>query len=429
MALLPDEVWQYILYHATDNLARRTWKHVDPMEIQPFETFHEVAERDSADKAMIVKTSVFLVCKRWQILSAKFLFEDIRIRQGSYALARKLEEPLIPSSNITVGTHVRRIIIPVDMTGLWPKTVEVNARRILLACPNTLILARRKENLQKREPRRRDFGKQSINDVQMPRLRRVDWDNAPASYLYDRYIKLKGMPTFIWNVPSLEILSVSQNAEGRETAFTKRFPWCSDGRTNAAVSTSLTTIHTLRLDCCVDPDTVEILQKRLLSLRHLVVNVSQGATFKTSFLDAIGPQLQVVEIATYPPSFPLESEYMLWKDVLASCPNIRSLHLHVREFPVSRLSTELPPIKCEKLKEMKLLMLREDNARGQLEPKKQALYDKLLSIIEDRVYFPSLSQVELHGSMWIPWYNEAMGELQLAAEKNQIVLSFQSVES
>lgn len=64
MALLPDEVWQYVFYHATDNLARRAWKHVDPIEIQPFETFYEHAERDSADKATSVKTSIHSVAHR-----------------------------------------------------------------------------------------------------------------------------------------------------------------------------------------------------------------------------------------------------------------------------------------------------------------------------------------------------------------------------
>ena len=87
-----------------------------------------------------------------------------------------IEQPLIPSSNNTVGAYVRRIVIPVDISSIWPKTLESNARRILLACPKALIFARRVEIFRARQPRRRNFTKIAIDDIQMPQLRRVDWN-------------------------------------------------------------------------------------------------------------------------------------------------------------------------------------------------------------------------------------------------------------
>jgi len=92
MTGLPDEVWQCIFYHATDNPARAEWEHDGPMDIQPFDVFREVSERELAEEALRTKTTICLICIKWQNLSAKFLFEDIRIRHGSFALAQKLEQ-------------------------------------------------------------------------------------------------------------------------------------------------------------------------------------------------------------------------------------------------------------------------------------------------------------------------------------------------
>ncbi len=80
----------------------------------------------------------------------QILFEDIRIRHGSFALAQKLEQAIGHS----FGAYVRRITIPVDLAGDWDKTLEVSARRILEACPNTRILARRQEQFKARQARR-----------------------------------------------------------------------------------------------------------------------------------------------------------------------------------------------------------------------------------------------------------------------------------
>ncbi|KLO19541.1 hypothetical protein SCHPADRAFT_992780 [Schizopora paradoxa] len=427
MALLPDEIWQWIFYLATDHLARREWDD-GPMEIPPFDIFRKDADSASADEALTVKVSIFLVCKKWQTLSAKFLFEDIRIRQGSYALAQKLEQPLIPSSDNTAGAYVRRIVIPVDMSGNWPKTLEANARRIMMACPNTLILARRMESFRARYARRRNFTKIAIDDVQMPRLRRVDWNNAPALH-YDRGVQ--GFPTFIWSLPALEILSVSDYVEGHESHYGKRFPWCLKSKVNAMDSTSLSTIHTLRLESRVNNDFVtDVLEKRLLSVRHLIINFPQGHTFRSSLFNAIGPQLQVVELATRPPVliYDLEFNYddMFWKDILSACPNLRSFHSHILYFPTS---TESQSAKSESLKELKLLMRTEDNDKGQLGPKKHAIYDNLLSTIKLRSRYPLLDRVELHGSGWSSIYKESLcDDLKRAAVECHVSLSFESVD-
>lgn len=83
---------------------------------------------------------------------------------------------------ITFGAYVRRIVIPVDMTGVWQKSLEASARQILLACPNTQILSRRKESFKARYTRQCNSIRRAIDDIQMPRLRRVDWNNAPADH-------------------------------------------------------------------------------------------------------------------------------------------------------------------------------------------------------------------------------------------------------
>lgn len=215
MVDLPDEIWQFIFYLATDNPARRESEHDGPMELEPFETFQEGEDRDSAREAFEVKISISIVSAKWRNLSAKFLFEDIRIRQGSYALARKLDEPITPSSNITFGAYVRRTIIRVGGAGVWTKTLEASARRIVLACPNTQILARRQESCKARYPRQHESKNKAIDDVQMPRLRRVDWNNSPA-----HRPQIHGIPTFVWGVPTLEILSASDHmqSQAREKA-------------------------------------------------------------------------------------------------------------------------------------------------------------------------------------------------------------------
>lgn len=428
MVHLPDEIWQWIFYLATDHLARREWDDDGRMEIPPFDVFRKDADSVSSDEALRAKMSIFLVCKKWQTLSAKFLFEDIRIRQGSYALAQKLEQPLTPSSDNTVGAYVRRIVIPVDMSGNWPKTLEANAKRIMMACPNTQILARRVESFRGRYARRRNFAKLAIDNVQMPRLRRVDWNNAPAM---DNDRGLQGCPTFIWNLPTLEILSVSDTVEGHESLRAKPFPWCWKSKVDAIDSKSLTTIHTLRLETQVTNDFVtDVLQKRLHSVRHLIINIPQGAAFKNTFLNVIGPQLQVVELAIRRPVAihwqDPEFDYhdMFWSYILSSCPNIRSLHSHIFFLPTSAL---FQPEKSESLKEMKLLMRTEDNNRGRLAYMKRAIYDNLLSIIKDRSRYPLLDRIELHGAGWRPTYKESLGDLEQVAKESHVSLSFESV--
>jgi len=262
----------------------------------------------------------------------------------------------------------------------------------------------------------------------MPHLRRVDWNNAPIAR--PRFGYMQEIPAFIWTTHALEIFSISDHVEAYLPASTRNFPWCPNDRINVMKSASLMSIHTLRLDCTLDlryRTMIGIQGTRLSSLRRLIIHVAQEKTFIKSYFEAYGPQLQVVEVAIKRVHPRHRFKPLLWRDVLASCPNIQSFHSHVYHLPVYSASD---PYKNESLTELKLLMQVKDIEQGGLDLKipKQAVYDKLLSIIKDRTCFPSLSRIELHGSGWIALYEESMNGLHQAAEQSKLALSFESVE-
>lgn len=113
----------------------------------------------------------------------------------------------------------------------------------------------------------------------------------------------------------------------------------------------------------------------------------------------------------------------MWKDVLASCPNIRSFDLNIQYFGAREgfeLSTN------GSLKDLRLLMRARDIKEVLVRHLKWLLYNRLMSTIKKQARFPSLDCIELHGSGWASIYKESLSELQQAAEHRQLSLSFES---
>ncbi len=86
--MLPDELWEHVFYHASDNPARRQWE--GPIDIPPFHVYSSARTEDVVRDALRTKVAISVVSSSWRRLSAKFLYEDISVRQGSEASALAL---------------------------------------------------------------------------------------------------------------------------------------------------------------------------------------------------------------------------------------------------------------------------------------------------------------------------------------------------
>lgn len=248
--IVPDEVWEIVFYHATDNPARREWE--GPVDLPPFDIYLSEKREKVVEEALRTKSSISLVSSKWRKLSAKLLYEDIRIRHGSVALAVKLESiygwPNRYGSR-TFGHFVRRATMAVDLRATWFRSLEAGARRILLASPNLIVLVRR-NGLHGRESDVFDnfISRPSISNLDLPQLRHLEWDNAPVwGRLGDA-----DAPEFLWNSGKLEVVSLV-NSFRRGTSIEATFPWGRGDCVRARDAASMTNIHTLRLDCACHP--------------------------------------------------------------------------------------------------------------------------------------------------------------------------------
>ncbi len=333
IAKLPIELLRNILDHATDNPLRHDKSH----SIPTFSTADRENEIDEKlDDALKTKAALRRVSRIFKsVLDEGFAYEDIRVRHGSDSLAALLEESQqhkIQNAQLhhrpchTLGCRVRRICLyPAEghIKQQWVGTLNRNAHRILRCCPHVEVLVRR--NLTQRQsssngsPRHggvqrlgirspRDYNSPKLEmpdpaliqvftteDLQLTSLRRVDWTKETYLCKTDSPQRSLPLPRFIWTLPSLRMLCING------TAFPSLPSTLSSLR---ARTINLPQLHTFRLSFLnatgTDVDYPHAEHVHLPALRRLIVN--QGAFYPTyaGFLATQRLSVTVLELDNHP---------------------------------------------------------------------------------------------------------------------------------
>lgn len=142
---VPEDILLHIFYWATYGPVRNLEDVIDP---GPFESLGRQKAENETRAALAGKRTLALVCRKWRILSANFLFEEIWI--GPYGLQALMET--LESENVQeeikgryishLGARVKRIFICLTHDDLATEHVWSCVCRILLCCPNVQILSR-----------------------------------------------------------------------------------------------------------------------------------------------------------------------------------------------------------------------------------------------------------------------------------------------
>ncbi len=199
---------------------------------------------------------------------------------------------------------------------------------------------------------------------------------------------MREIPSFIWTTHALEILSISDHVESNLSSLETYFPWCPNDGQNA-MEIYITYVHSY-------------VAFGLYSSLRRHGRYSRNATFITPPFNSSMSSKEVHSKAHFSKptarscrsSRSQSKEFILNTDsshgsggmCLRPAQTIQSFHSHVYHLPVYSASD---PFKNESLTELKLLMRVKDIGHGGLDSKmpKQAVYDKLLSIIKDRTCF------------------------------------------
>ncbi len=223
LAKLPTELLCEILDYATDNPLR----HNECRSIPTFSAAGENVRENMLDDALKMKAALCRVSRIFRTVSDAFLYEDIHVRHGSDALVALLEESQRPHHLhhpcSAIGCRVRRVCLypaEEDIAQIWAGIVNHNAYRILRCCPHVEVLTRK--NAKRLQPWPEEDALPGLDipspeltrlftadDLQLPSLRRVDWNNEPYSAQTDSQRMSLPLPQFVWTLPSLQDLSIN----------------------------------------------------------------------------------------------------------------------------------------------------------------------------------------------------------------------------
>lgn len=193
---LPSELLIEIFTLATDSPIRRI---EDLVDLPPFEAIEYNKTEQLCNEALRTKLSITLACSAFRKLCAEMMYEDIRIRHGSKALADVLETPRVRDR---LGSFVKRaVLFPMSKEPEnWEETCK-NVKRILECCPKILMLVRPPCDPSEDD---RIYLAPFPDSLSVPSLQRIDWHSGSKEGSSD----LSQIPPLFWNSPSLRTLSL-----------------------------------------------------------------------------------------------------------------------------------------------------------------------------------------------------------------------------
>lgn len=395
-SILPSEVWSEIFYWATYNPAR---EYGNFLGIKPFDSIEAVDDNTLIEDSFRVKRCISMVCWRWKNLISKYLYEDIRVRHGSLALAQTLERSKETTSGGGIGLYVKRVMIPVVLDrGPWMDAIGKNTRRILECCQNLLVFCRFHPFMVKMNADDFHASVVRIDDLELQKIRRVDWDNSPITAWWP----VVPMPKFVWKLQELEILSIGGD----------NFPWMpNDLEDTSLVDVVLPKVHTLRVRSFLRHGLpgLKLAQLNLPSLNRLILercpdNFNMTATrFPDTFA---GSKITTLE-------FGRDIRFM-WADCLAEmlvyCPNVERLYFPVFSVKVMRedvsRETVFPKLKFVAFHSTIMSPFLYDETRAWTQ-----LYGHVEAFCGNSAPFPNLRDVELCGKDWDQFVNDDRFEL------------------
>ena len=391
--VLPSEIWSEVFYWATMNPARELDTLVG---LKPFDSIEVIEDNSFMEKAFKMKRYISMVCWSWRILVAKYLYEDLRVRHGSTVLAETLEKS---KNGIGLGVFVKRVMIPVVLDrGPWMDAIGRNTRRILQCCPNLLVFSRFHPFMVRMHIDDFHASTARIDDLYLPNVRRVDWDNSPITAWWP----VVPMPKFVWDLENLEVLSIGGD----------NFPWMpNDNDDSVLVDVLLPKVHTLRVRSFLRHGLpgLKLAQLNLPSLKRLVLercpdnfSISAGR-FPDTFC---GPKITTLELG--------RDVRFMWADCIAEmlvhCPNIKNLYFPV--FSVKVLRDEVirdcvfPNLKYIAFHSTLNSPFLYDETRAWTQ-----LYGHFEAFCADTSSFPCLKTIELFGREWDEFISDDRFEL------------------
>ena len=409
---LPEELLAFIFYWATYNPVRG----VDSLAVlKPFEAAHGRDEFASCDAALVTKLALFSSCRLFRQLMKPFLYEDIRIRHGSEALAHLFErEP-------GLAVHTKRVCIPplgIPEAGNWLNLYPVGTERILRYCTKVRILVRPTtpslaipspapdlgspgpppptqegiEDALLNEPEQLDFPSHHF-----PLLQRADWYNTPIETLPSA----SRTPPILWESESLTTLTLGSD-------------YFRPSRESEQILVDLPKLHTLRVRSIrsfggstrgTDPSSV-----RLPSLRRIIFE-HPSAVYLLFFeqpLRHLGPQISTLEFGACDRF--LQHDYLMV--IIMNCSNTTHLLFPVFSTMPTRKNSRLQVVAIvypvEHIGLSAAGFLHDSSDENAKEEQWGRLGGHFLSLFGSASRFSKLKTVTFYGIEWMFVFPEEM---------------------
>ncbi|KAG5727015.1 hypothetical protein E4T56_gene16485, partial [Termitomyces sp. T112] len=292
---LPLEIWLLILEKAI--ASKKDVDFITPSYI-PFRPVPD----DSLNPAITTRAKVALVCREWLYLTSRFLYEDVRISHGIYALRDSL------CQHSDHGGMVRRLVLPYSMTVTMPDNdLSHLSLEILRLCTNLETLVR-PHLTSPSEALSFHF---ETDGLPLPSLRRLDWWYHSEA---ERSGGINSLSNVLQGTPNLEYLSVGGIA-GYYPVLRGPYP------------VTLEKLRTLRLHHGSNGFLIRVMVNlwSLPTLTNIIVDSPVAHTGLFHVWETFGAQLRTVEFGKH-------VRFMLDDHIAAclqGCPNLVELNYHI----------------------------------------------------------------------------------------------------
>lgn len=379
---LPAELLFDIFLMATENPLRDLDRFVD---MPPFESVDFLAFEKECSTALKTKHSLALTCFAFKNLSIDLMYEDIRVRYGSSALADILEGTGASFPGSGLGNKVKRaVLFAGELEDESPtfERVSRDTRRILKCCPNIRAILRPKST----------FPKERLTEVQestnshdesllFPSLQRVDWTSCPS----DDPPMIAQIPHSVWSSESLISLSVGVKEWSRFTSMQET--------ETTRIFSNIRTLRVRSLDAFGVPGQ-RLFSLELPCLRRLVLD-QPDSMYALFSVVKYSKQIRTLELGLHP-GF-LEHDYIAI--LLIYCQDTEDLFFPVFTTRPTRNNDHGMP-HVYSIKRVTLHAAVNDESDCDESWKYQQLTEQFETLCGNDTRFVRLEQIILHGSEW-----------------------------
>lgn len=368
---LPAELWLQIFRMVTT--ASTTYKLYN-IDYSPFYDPPIENNKHELQAVRRMKRFLVLVCRYWQTLARKFLYEDLRVGHGARGLLKSLERSAKELGEGGYGRWTRRVETYLVEYDSEDSTNPVTPLDILKWCPNVEILVKCDDDLHPHK----------LNDAVCTSIQRFDWCYAQYSdgihgFQPHNDDESKGLDFLV------DVIHRSSNLRrlSLEAYFSSIHPIANTVR--SLTLPSLTTLRVVEIDLGLR---MEMNSWMLPRLTHLITDNCLLTWRKQPVWSSSITTLEIVAGATF-----FYNNSII--DLLAYCPNVAELNYYIQHVsaPVDESFLHLP-LRTIGLHTSPNLMLLYVSTRS--------LHTNVMEHIEDhfRMFagpmFPSLARVVLY---------------------------------